>query len=281
MSLTSRRAFLLAAGSAALSAAAGCSSSRSVTRRYVYRDAPIDREPVARPESHPDGALLYAEKLDEPYPLPAIPYQKIEPRLYRQMVDDPTGQAPGTLVVDTGNHHLYFTYPGGKAMRYGVGLGRAGFEWSGRGKIQYKRKWPRWVPPDEMIARQPELARFSAEAGGQPPGLDNPLGARALYIFQNGEDTLYRIHGSPEWWTIGKSVSSGCVRMINQDVCDLYDRVPDGTPILVTNLNRPDWEDPAQPETAYRRRERAPLGPDEEFPEEPLVDLEGPVDTVW
>jgi lipoprotein-anchoring transpeptidase ErfK/SrfK len=95
-----------------------------------------------------------------------------------------------------------------------------------------------------MIARQPELAKYSADNGGMPGGLDNPLGARALYLFSNGEDTLYRIHGSPEWWSIGKSVSSGCVRLMNQDIIDLYDRVPKGTPVLVTALSTPMVEEP-------------------------------------
>ncbi|RVN88417.1 L,D-transpeptidase, partial [Sinorhizobium meliloti] len=119
------------------------------------------------------------------------------------------------------------------AMRYGVGLGREGFAWSGRGLIQWKQKWPKWTPPNEMIARQPVLAKYSADNGGMPPGLDNPLGSRALYIFQNGQDTLYRVHGTPEWQSIGKAVSSGCVRMVNQDVIDLYDRVRNKAPILV------------------------------------------------
>ena len=184
------------------------------------------------------GADLYAAVPDEPYPLPAIPYRKINPKYYRQMVANPTGQPPGTLVVDTGNHYLYYTYANGQAMRYGVGLGREGFAWSGRGVIQYKKEWPRWTPPDEMIARQPELEPYSGENGGMEPGLQNPLGARALYIFQNGQDTLYRLHGSPEWWTIGKNTSSGCVRLMNQDIVDLYNRVPAKTPIVVTDLNR-------------------------------------------
>lgn len=183
-------------------------------------------------------AAMYAARPEESFPLPAVPFEKIDPVYYRQVVDDPTGSLPGTIVVDTGNHFLYLVQERGKAMRYGVGLGRAGFEWAGRGVIQYKRKWPRWTPPDEMVARQPDLEPYSIANGGMDPGLDNPLGARALYIFQNGEDTLYRIHGSPEWWTIGKSVSSGCVRMLNQDVIDLYDRVPGRSPILVTNLGR-------------------------------------------
>ncbi|MBX9458778.1 MAG: L,D-transpeptidase [Rhizobium sp.] len=229
-----RRAFLVGMGSVVAAGLAGCSST---TRETV--DTRATQVLAAR---RAEGALLYAAKPDEQFPLPAIPHQKIDPKFYRQMVADPTGEAPGTLVVDTGNHYLYFTYPNGQAMRYGVGLGRAGFAWAGRGKIQYKRQWPKWTPPDEMIARQPELAKYSADNGGMPPSLDNPLGARALYIFQGKEDTLYRIHGSPEWWTIGKSVSSGCVRMINQDVVDLFNRVPDGTQIVVTDLSRPGVE---------------------------------------
>jgi lipoprotein-anchoring transpeptidase ErfK/SrfK len=187
----------------------------------------------------PDVASLYAEKPDEQFPLPAIPYQRIKPQFYRQLVDNPTREPPGTLVVDTGGHFLYLTMQDGKAMRYGVGLGKAGFEWAGRGVIQYKRKWPRWTPPDEMVARQPSLEPYSIANGGMDSGLRNPLGARALYIFRNGEDTLYRIHGSPEWNTIGRSVSSGCVRMINQDVVDLFERVRNNTPIYVTDLSGP------------------------------------------
>jgi lipoprotein-anchoring transpeptidase ErfK/SrfK len=229
-----RRAFMLGLGSVAVAGLAGCST----TARETANSEAVQVVEASRTE----GALLYAAKPDEQFPLPAIPYQKIDPRFYRQMVADPTGEAPGTLVVDTGSHFLYFTYPNGQAMRYGVGLGRAGFAWAGRGRIQYKRQWPKWTPPDEMVARQPELVKYSSDNGGMPPGLDNPLGARALYIFQNKEDTLYRIHGSPEWWTIGKSVSSGCVRMTNQDVVDLYGRVPDGTTIVVTDLSRPGIE---------------------------------------
>lgn len=232
-----RRLFLAGMGSVAMAGLAGCSQTRSKTVSVV--DTQQAQLLAAR---RAEAALLYAARPEEQFPLPAIPVEKLDPKFYRQMVSNPTGEPPGTLVVDTGNHFLYFTYPNGQAMRYGVGLGRAGFAWAGRGKIQYKRQWPRWTPPDEMIARQPELAPYSAANGGMPPGLDNALGARALYIFQNKQDTLYRIHGSPEWWTIGKSVSSGCVRMINQDVIDLYDRVPDGTQILVTDLSRPGVE---------------------------------------
>ncbi|SOC35933.1 lipoprotein-anchoring transpeptidase ErfK/SrfK [Rhizobium subbaraonis] len=225
---TTRRSFLLGGAGMASGVLAGCSTAPRPT--LAVAPQPVETSIFAS---------MYGEKPDELYPLPAIPYERIEPQFRRQMVPDPTGERPGILVVDTANHFLYLTYDGGQAMRYGVGLGRAGFEWEGRGQIQYKRQWPRWTPPDEMVARQPELDPYSIANGGMEPGLNNPLGARALYIFQNGEDTLYRIHGSPEWWTIGKSVSSGCVRMINQDVVDLYDRVPNGTPIVVTNLLGP------------------------------------------
>ncbi|MET0173485.1 MAG: L,D-transpeptidase [Agrobacterium vaccinii] len=218
---TTRRSFLFGTGGLALTALAGCTT----TPREVAQNS--------RPMADPFYAEIYGEKPDEQFPLPAIPYEKIPPRFYRQMVENPTGERPGTIVVDTANHFLYLTYENNQAMRYGVGLGRAGFEWAGRGVIQYKRQWPRWTPPDEMIGRQPELAPYSAANGGMAPGLNNPLGARALYIFKDGQDTIYRLHGSPEWWTIGKSVSSGCVRLMNQDIIDLYNRVPDRTPIVV------------------------------------------------
>lgn len=250
-----RRTFLLGAGGTALASLAGCSTTGQTV---VYQNRPVTKtEEVATYAANPEAATLYGPKPDEDFPLPAIPYQKINPRFYRQMVDNTTGQPPGTLVVDTGNHFLYYTYPNGKAMRYGVGLGRQGFLWAGRGVIQYKRKWPRWVPPDEMIARQPELEPYSGDNGGMPGGLDNPLGARALYIFSHKEDTQYRLHGSPEWWTIGKNVSSGCVRMINQDVVDLYDRVPAKTPVLVTNLDNPSADVAAlQPAQAVDQAQR-------------------------
>ncbi|WP_082511329.1 MULTISPECIES: L,D-transpeptidase [unclassified Rhizobium] len=220
-----RRFVVLGGAVIAASAATGCSTTVSTSRRATV--------PVRTPNIYD---TMYAAVPDEAFPLPAIPYQRIDPRYLRQLVDDPTGERPGTLVVDTNQHFLYLVYEGGKAIRYGVGLGRAGFEWAGDGVIQYKREWPTWTPPHEMILRQPELEPYSAANGGMPPGLTNPLGARALYIFRGGRDTLYRVHGSPEWWTIGKSVSSGCVRMMNQDIIDLYNRVPSGAPIMVRGL---------------------------------------------
>lgn len=185
------------------------------------------------PVSNPVNAAFYGQVRDTDFTLPAIPISRIDPQYLRQEVDYPTKEKPGTIVVDTRTKHLYFIEPNGKAMRYGVGLGREGYAWSGRGVIQWKAKWPRWTPPDEMVERQPDIRSFSAANGGMNPGLGNPLGARALYIFKDGQDTLYRIHGTPDWQSVGKSTSSGCVRMLNQDVVDLYDRVPAKAEIVV------------------------------------------------
>ncbi|WP_274630699.1 L,D-transpeptidase [Arvimicrobium flavum] len=222
----SRRRLLAGAAAAAASATlAACTSTRQ-------------QPPVAqaiRPEIGGSYAMMYGPVSDNGYDIPAVPFEKIDPQFLRQVVDDPTGEMPGTIVVDTSQHFLYLVREGGYAIRYGVGLGRAGFEWAGRAEIRWKQRWPKWTPPDEMIARDPKLEKYSVRNGGMPPGLENPLGARALYIFQGNEDTLYRVHGSPEWWSIGKSVSSGCVRLINQDIIDLYDRVPQQSPILVTS----------------------------------------------
>ncbi|WOS63648.1 L,D-transpeptidase family protein [Sinorhizobium fredii] len=245
----SRRQFLRASGLAIASAGlAGCTSSMN-TDRFRQQTMPVYRDPALESRWVDPGMLeepltglppqdayyadVYADREDGGFLIPAVPYQQIDPRFYRQEVSDPFGEAPGTIVVDTADRYLYLIGSGGSATRYGVGLGREGFAWSGRGVIQWKQKWPKWTPPDSMIARQPVLAKYSADNGGMPPGLDNPLGSRALYIFQNGQDTLYRVHGTPEWQSIGKAVSSGCVRMINQDVIDLYARVRGKAPILV------------------------------------------------
>lgn len=173
---------------------------------------------------------MYAAVQEGPYHLPAVPYQKVPAQFRRQVVVDPTGEQPGTIVVHLQQRFLYLVQPGGDAIRYGVGIGKAGFLWNGRANIQYKKEWPRWTPPREMIQRKPELVKYQ---NGQEPGPDNPLGARALYIFKDGVDTGYRIHGSPEWWSIGQSMSSGCVRLINQDIIDLYNRVPGKATVVV------------------------------------------------
>lgn len=178
--------------------------------------------------------LNYGPVPEERFPLPAIDSKVLKPQFRRRRVNYETSERPGTVVVDTSAFYLYHVEPGGTAMRYGVGLGRQGFEWSGRARIAWKRPWPTWTPPDEMIARRPELEKWSVRNGGMPPGLQNPLGARALYIFQGGKDTLYRLHGTNEPHSISKAVSSGCVRLVNQDVIDLFNRVKSGSRILVT-----------------------------------------------
>jgi lipoprotein-anchoring transpeptidase ErfK/SrfK len=179
-------------------------------------------------------ALMYGPLPQERFAVPAVDLSRVPAKFYRREVDYFGPEPVGTVVVDTRQFYLYLVRENNRAMRYGVGLGRAGFAWSGLARVGWKQVWPKWTPPADMIARQPELERWGVDNGGMPPGLDNPLGARALYIFQGNVDTLYRIHGSPEYWTIGKAVSSGCVRMMNQDAIDLYSRVPTGSRIVVT-----------------------------------------------
>ena len=146
-----------------------------------------------------------------------------DPKFEKQVVDYSGKEGAGTIVVDTPNKFLYLVEGNGKAMRYGIGVGRPGFTWSGVKTISAKKEWPDWTPPSEMLARRPDLPRHM-EGGPQ-----NPLGARAMYL----GSTLYRIHGSNEPWTIGTQVSSGCIRMRNEDVVDLYSRVKVGTKVVV------------------------------------------------
>ncbi|MGE6740886.1 L,D-transpeptidase family protein [Allorhizobium pseudoryzae] len=221
---------LLAVGTA--STLAGCASSGPPGLRPIAIAAPqLPAPPTGR---SPELDATYGQMVDGGFVIPAVPYWKIPPRFYRQRVANITGEPAGTVIVDTKSRFLYLVESGGEtAMRYGVGIGREGFAWQGEGVIQWRQKWPKWTPPEEMIARQPELAKYSAANGSMAPGLMNPLGARALYIFQNGKDTLYRLHGNPEWNSIGKAVSSGCVRLMNQDIIDLYERVPNKARIVV------------------------------------------------
>jgi lipoprotein-anchoring transpeptidase ErfK/SrfK len=172
----------------------------------------------------------YGAKRDAGYQLPAIPLHRVPSQYHRQIVKYVTDEKPGTIIVDTAEKHLYFVMPEGRAMRYGIGVGREGFEWKGVTRLAMKREWPTWTPPAAMIRRQPELAKWR---GGMPPGLQNPLGARALYLFRGGGDTGYRLHGTPEWNSIGHAMSSGCIRLINQDVIDLYERAEVGAKVIV------------------------------------------------
>jgi lipoprotein-anchoring transpeptidase ErfK/SrfK len=178
--------------------------------------------PVPPPQSAPPQ-LQAAPQDDETGVVAELPA-----RLKRQVVSYATREAPGTLIVDTPNTYLYYVLGGGQAIRYGIGVGRDGFTWSGVQSITKKAEWPNWTPPAEMIARQPYLPRFMA--GG--PG--NPLGARAMYL----GGTVYRIHGTNAPSTIGTHVSSGCIRLINADVADLYSRVNVGTKVIVLPMDR-------------------------------------------
>lgn len=162
-------------------------------------------------------------------------FARIDPRWRRQMVQYHSTEPQGTVVVDTRNHFLYVIFENQTALRYGVGVGREGFQWFGRARIDRKAIWPDWVPPPEMLERQPELPRFVAG------GPDNPLGPRALYLYREGRDLGYRLHGTLEPWSIGSDVSSGCIRMFSEDVIDLYQRCPKGTRVLVLkHLGSPD-----------------------------------------
>lgn len=158
----------------------------------------------------------------------AASYPSAMPVQYRRHeVTDPTGEAPGTIVIDTAEKYLYLVEPDGRATRYGVGVGREGFGWTGEAKVGAKQEWPDWVPPPEMLERRPDLPLRMAG------GPENPLGARAMYLHKDGKDTLFRIHGTNEPHTIGKAMSSGCIRMINFDVEELYNRVPIGAKVVV------------------------------------------------
>ena len=145
----------------------------------------------------------------------------------RKEVADPTGEPAGTLTINTRERKLYLSQGNGRALQYGIGVGRQGFSWKGRAEIGRKAFWPGWTPPPEMLARQPGLPVH------MDGGMENPLGARALYLFQDNKDTLFRIHGTNEPKSIGKAVSSGCIRMLDADVIDLYGRVAKGTPVVV------------------------------------------------
>jgi lipoprotein-anchoring transpeptidase ErfK/SrfK len=150
----------------------------------------------------------------------------------RYLIDDPTGAAPGTITIDTRQNFLYFSLPSKKAIRYGVATGNEAAGWSGEAVVGKMAEWPHWMPPADMLERWPHL-KPTAEAGGLPGGPDNPLGSRALYLFQGNKDTLYRIHGTNEPDKIGQKVSSGCIRMRDIDAIDLYNRVHVGTKVVV------------------------------------------------
>ncbi len=179
-------------------------------------------------------AGVYEGKTDNGFTVPTVPVEKVPAAFQRQTVYYPTTEVAGTVIINPAEKFLYLVTGENQATRYGIAVGRAGFEWSGTALITSRQNWPTWTPPPEMIERKPELVKWEK---GQPGGPDNPLGARALYLTTNGVDYGYRIHGTPEWFSIGKNASSGCIRMINQDVMDLHDKVQDGAKVVVLNAD--------------------------------------------
>ncbi|MBZ9850963.1 L,D-transpeptidase [Mesorhizobium sp. CA14] len=205
------KSILIGAGLAAAAALSGC------TTGSAFQASPFD----------------YSGITDASYRIPPVPTYKVDRKYLRQIVPYSTAEQPGTIFVDTGAKFLYYVLGDGKAVRYGIGVGKAGFEWHGTAHVAMKREWPDWHAPPQMIVRERrENGRIiPAHLEG---GLKNPLGARALYLFNKGGDTGYRLHGTPEWWTIGRAVSAGCIRLMNQDIIDLYNRAEIGAKVIVT-----------------------------------------------
>ncbi len=188
-------------------------------------------EPNASVTRQTEIAKRYGALSDEKFPVEAINISRIDERNLRQFVDLETNEQPGTIIIDTEKRYLHLVQEDGKAIRYGIGVGVEGLEFTGDAVVGYKRQWPRWTPTVDMIRRNPEL--YERWRGGMDGGPANPLGARALYLFKDGKDTLFRIHGTTEPHTIGKAISSGCIRMLNHDAIDLYRRVPAGAKVVV------------------------------------------------
>lgn len=179
---------------------------------------------------------IYGAVNDRGTVIPALDLSKIDKRNLRKEVDYKTSQPAGTVIVDPYKRYLYLVMPNDRAMRYAVGVGRAGLTFNGSADIARKAQWPRWTPTANMIKRNPD--HFSKYANGLEGGIRNPLGARALYLHRDNQDTLYRIHGTNEPWSIGKAASSGCIRLFNQDIMDLYERVPRGAKVVVLDATQ-------------------------------------------
>lgn len=202
----------------------GCMTCRSVIRLGGLALAALMLSACMRGVPEPALSVRDAQYMA------LVPVWQVDPDFERYEVDYRTTEQPGAIVVDSRSRHLYFVLPEGRAIRYGVAVGSEAFGWTGVATVAHKAEWPRWTPPPEMLRRWPHLL---PRAGGMEGGPDNPLGARALYLFQDGRDTLYRIHGTNEPETIGREASSGCIRMRNIDVIDLYNRVKPGAKVIV------------------------------------------------
>jgi lipoprotein-anchoring transpeptidase ErfK/SrfK len=187
----------------------------------------------AAPAVQDEYAAWYVGSIeDAPHNIPIVDKSRIRSELRRQTVQYEGSERPGTIVVDIDQRFLYLVQEGGTAVRYGVGVGKDGFSWRGTARVGRKGVWPNWSPTTTMVSLKPKLPRH------MEGGLNNPLGARALYLYQGDRDILFRIHGTNEPWSIGEAVSSGCIRMLNEDVVDLYNRVPVGTTVMVKRNGR-------------------------------------------
>ncbi len=205
----------------ALTVLAACAAPPDVAR------APVE------PQVDPALLAMYAPIQDGENAIPAVPPKYLSDRNKRQEVAYWTDEKPGTIVVDPYDKFLYFILDDDRALRYGVAVGKAGLAFAGTGNVPFKREWPGWTPTQNMLNTQPEM--YGKYAAGLEGGINNPLGARALYLFKGGKDTMYRIHGTNDASSIGKATSAGCIRLFNQDILDLYERVPPNTRVVVLN----------------------------------------------
>lgn len=177
-----------------------------------------------------EAAKFYAAVPSEKFAIPAVDIGKLDPKFFRRTVRYETKEAPGTIIVDPGNYYVYRIEGDGYATRYGANVSRPGFLWSGEVYVGRKAEWPTWTPPKEMIQRQPEARKY---ASGMPGGLDNPLGARTLYLYKNGVYTVYTIYSTSDPETIGTGITSGCTGLLSQDMIDLYSRTPVKTKVIM------------------------------------------------
>ena len=184
------------------------------------------------PRIDPYFLAMYGPMPNEPFEVAPVDLKRVDPAFWRAEVAYATNEKPGTIIVDTPAHYLYLVMAGGRAMRYGVGVGKdEALQFKGNATVGRKAEWPRWTPTTNMIKRDPE--KYGPYAAGMEGGPTNPLGPRALYLYRNGNDTHFRLHGTVEPYTIGTNVSSGCIRLLNQDIIDLYARVPTGSRVIV------------------------------------------------
>ena len=233
MTELSRRLMLVFGGLSAVSIVTGCGT---ITDSGLFGAWLGEPSRSGATLDRPDYAAVYGRYPGEPFEVIPFKYAQVNSAYLRQVVAYRGSEPAGTIVVDPGRHFLYLVEPGHKATRFGVGVGREGFGWTGTAQINMRRAWPDWVPPQEMVARDPDIRRQlgpTSRGEGVPGGPKNPLGARAMYLYSELGDTGYRIHGTTEPETIGTSVSSGCVRMVNQDVIYLYGRAPEGAKVIV------------------------------------------------